>query len=134
MWMAQLPMIVGRSVIDYCLVDQDMFSQLQLLRVLPNVPFSDHHPLEGQFLLPTHQPYGINPPDQSSPQSRSVPTPKFIPEKREEYGAALDQKLRGFLYQVSNGEMLSGFTLSFMKQLVVFLELSKVHLVPARGK
>jgi hypothetical protein len=54
-----LPMIAVVYVIDYCIVDQAMFSHLKLrLRVRPNVPFSDHHPMEGQFVFPTHPPAG----------------------------------------------------------------------------
>jgi len=77
-------------------------SQLQNLKFLSNAPMSDHHPLEGQFLFPTHQLYGEGLSEQGTRPSRDVPIPKFIPEKRQEYGAALDQKLLGFHYEVVN--------------------------------
>ena len=95
----------GRSIIDYCVVDQRMFSQLQVLRVLPNVPLSDHHPLEGQFIFPIHQPYNNGLHEAPSRPAREVPIPKYVPEKREEYGATLDHLLRGFTRQVTDGEV-----------------------------
>jgi hypothetical protein len=53
-----LSLMIGaiRSLIDYCIVDHDMFACLKLFQVLPNVLLSDHHPLEGQTMWPSHQP------------------------------------------------------------------------------
>jgi hypothetical protein len=61
--------------------------------------------MEGQFVFPTHQPARASLVGPCNDSVREVRIPKFIPEKREEYGAALDLLMGSFVNQVSNGEI-----------------------------